>query len=206
MGNRTAATVTLVLLLVMGLSHVSLARAQTPPNADLAAIFRQLTDAVNRGDVTGALAFFADDAAWVRGGACPPGSCTGTAAIRSQIEKDVSDGHHIDVIDTQVSGSTLTARVELRTDATRAAGTERIIHVFTLQFRGDKISSLQARPDLTDPATAAFATRGVPATGFGPQATAGPALPLGLTLGLLLAGGLLITFSFGMSAGRRKER
>ena len=182
------------------------AQAQTPTTAqDLTAIFRQFTDAVNAGDVDVALATFTEDATWVRGGRCPPGGCTGQAAIRGELEKDVADHHRIDIVDTQVSGSTLTARVELRTDGTRAAGVERIIQMFTVEFRGDKMSALRARPDLTDSQTAAFAAPRAPATGFGPQPPAGPALPLTLTLSLLVAGGLLTTFSFGMRAGRRKR-
>ena len=40
--------------------------------ADPAAIFRQYADAVNRGDVDGALALFTEDATWVRGGRALP--------------------------------------------------------------------------------------------------------------------------------------
>lgn len=205
MGKLTTGTATLTLLLMLGMTYVSPGRAQTPPSAGPAATFRQFAAAVNGGDVAGALAFFADDATWVRGGTCPPGACAGTEAIRSQIEKDVSDGHDISIIDAQVSGSTLTARVELRTDATRAAGTDRIIQVFTLQFSGDKISALQARPDLTDPATAAFAARLLPTTGNPPTGDATPASVMPLALGLLLAGALLSGAGLGIRATTRRR-
>lgn len=161
--------------------------------ADPAAIFRQYADAVNRGDVDGALALFTEDATWVRGGRCPPGACVGQAAVRAELETEVTSQHRIDIIDTQVTGSTLTARAEFQTVMTRAAGVERIILAYTVEFQGDKILVLQAMPDLTDPQTAAFAGGRLPGTGAGPASTTGTALPLVLPLGvgLLFVGGLL---------------
>lgn len=83
-----------------------------------------------------------------------------------------------------MTGSTLTARAEFQTVMTRAAGVGRIILVYTVEFQGDKISALQAGPDLTDPQTAAFTGGRLPATGAGPASTSGTALPLVLLLGI----------------------
>ena len=193
----------MVLATALALLSASVTRGQ---EADPAAIFRQYADAVNAGDVDGALALFTEDATWVRGGRCPPGACAGQAAVRAELEKDVADHHQIDIVDTQVSDNVLTARVELRTDGTRAAGVERIIQVFTVEFRGDKISALQARPDLTDPQTSTLAGRRLPTTGAGPASTTDTTLPLALPLGvgLLLVGGLLTALAFGVRTVARK--
>ena len=133
-----------------------------------------------------------------------PNAVDGTE--HGEIERDIDNSHQLDIVDIQVSGTTLTARVEARTDATRAAGVERIIQVFTLEFREDKISALQVRPDLTDPETAALRSRLLPTTGVGPASTTDTALPLVLPLGvgLLLVGGLLTALAFRARTVTRK--
>ena len=169
--------------------------AMVAQEADLAAIFGQFADAVNQGDVEAALALFTEDATWVRGMVCPPGACVGQSAIRTEIERDIANNHQLDIVDIQVSGTTLTARVEVRTDATQAAGVERIIQAFTVEFQGDKISLLRAMPDLTDPQTAAFAGSMMPPqTGAGPDSASGgrDAAPIVLALLAAIAGGALL--------------
>ena len=174
---------------------------------DPAAIFRQYADAVNRGNVDDALALFTEDATWVRGGRCPPGACAGQAAIRVELETEVANHHRIDIIDVQVTDSTLTARAEFQTDRTREAGVERIVLAYTVEFRGDKISALRAMPDLTDPQTAAFAGSNLPATGGGPASTTDAllALVLSLGIGLLVAGGFLTALGLGMRTVARNQ-
>ena len=148
---------------------------------------------MNGGDVDAAGALFTEDATWLRGGRCPPGACAGQAAIRTELEQDVTDHHQIDIIDVQVTGNTLTARVELRTDATREVGIERAIQLFTLEFEGGKISALEVMPDFSDPMTAELRARRLPASGSGPLSTSsGPPISLPLVAVLLLAGGMLI--------------
>ena len=173
--------------------------AMVAQETDLAAIFGQYADAVNQGDVDAALALFTEDATWVRGGRCPPGACVGQAAIRVELEVEVASDHRIDIIDTQVTGSTLTARAEFQTDRTREAGVERIILAYTVEFQGDKISLLRAMPDLTDPQTAAFVgsmmpMTGAPETGTGPDSASGgrDAAPIVLALLATIAGGALL--------------
>ncbi len=171
-------------------------------------IFRQFVEAINQGDVAAALALFTDDATWERGGRCPPNECVGIAAVQGEIEKDVTDNHRIDIVSIEVSGNTVTARVELRTDGTRARSVERIIQIFTVEVTGDKISSLQAAPDLTDPVTADFAKGGPQ----GPPKTGGPPTALGDDAStwwqyLLIAGGALALLGGGTLAvrGRRVQ-
>ena len=196
----------MVLTTTVALLSTSVTRGQ---EADLAAIFGQYAAAVNGGDVDGALALFIEDATWVRGGRCPPGACVGQDAVRVELEVEVASDHRIDIIETQVTGSTLTARAEFQTVMTRAAGVERIILAYTVEFQGDKISLLRAMPDLSDPQTAAFAGGMMPPqTGVGPASTTDTALALVLPLvaGLLLVGGLLIALGFGMRRTLARER
>ena len=87
----------------------------------------------------------------------------------------------------------------MRNDNTRAAGINRFIVVTTAVWRGDKMVSLRADRDLTDPETAAFtASQAAPAatpaparTGNGglasrPASPPAAALALGLVFGVLL--------------------
>ena len=193
----------MVLATTLALLSASVTRGQ---EADPAAIFRQYAEAVNAGDVDGALALFTEDATWVRGGRCPPGACAGQAAVRAELETEVANNHRSDIIDIQVTDSTLTARAEFQTDRTREAGVERIVLAYTVELRGDQISALQARPDLTDPQTAAFTGGRLPTTGAGPASMTDTALSLVLPLGagLLLVGGLLTALAFGVRTVARK--
>ena len=195
----------MVTLSIIALAAIAglLAPVATAQEADASAVFVEFVEAVNAGDVDAGLALFTEDATWLRGGRCPPGACTGQAAIRAELEKDVADHHDLDIINVHVTGNTLTARVELRTDATRAVGIERAIQIFTLEFEGGKISALQARPDITDSETADLRSRMLPATGGGPASSTDPALPL--AAGLFLVGGLLVAGAFQMRPLGRKR-
>ena len=193
----------LPIIAMAALVLATLTPTTTRAQPDPAGLFRQFVDAVNLGDVAGALTVFTDVVVWERGGRCPPGACVGTAAVRGEIEKDVADHHRIDIIDIQASDNILTVRVELRTDGTRAAGVERIIQLFTVEVRGDKISSVRVMVDTTDPQTAGFlAARrppaAPPATGGEPPPVQRAGLPLALLLGsvLILGGGFLTTLAF----------
>ncbi len=95
-----------------------------------------------------------------------------------------------------MTGNTLIARVELRTDGTREAGIERAIQTYTVEFDEEKISALQVVPDFTDPETAELRNRRLPAAGGGSASSTDPALPL--AAGLFLAGGLLVASALQM--------
>ena len=194
-------TISIIALAVIAALLAPVARAQ---DADPAAIFGEFVDAVNEGDVDAALSLFTEDATWIRGGRCPPGACAGQAAIRTELEKDIADHHRIDIIDVEVTGSTLTARVELRTDATRKAGIDRAIQIFTVAFEGNKISALQVRPDFTDPETAELRNRMLPTTGGGPGSPTDMTLPLFIAATLAIIGALLAAGALQMRTVGRK--
>ena len=196
------ATLTIpALVLTAGL----LSTVASAQDADPAAVFEEFVDAVNDGDVDAALALFTEDATWTRGGRCPPGSCAGQAAIRAELEKDVADGHRLDIVDVEVTGSTLTASVELRTDVTRAQeGINRAIQTYTVDLEGEKISALLVVPDFTDPETAELRNRMLPTTGGGPGPSTDSALAVFLAAALAVFGTLLALGAIRMrTIGRR---
>ncbi len=165
-----AAVAVLLGTVLAGVSAAEPARAQ----ADPAAIHQQFLDALNAGDVDGALAFLVDDAVFEGAGPrCPP-PCQGSEAIRQLIESQVADHILVTRTSAQVSGNTLTARAEVTSDGTRAAGIERIIVSFTVEFSGAKISRIRQQPDVSDPQTASLIAQqrgglqpAAPATGTG---------------------------------------
>jgi hypothetical protein len=198
-----ALTLTFVFIAVLGVSLVAAwntALAQTPtPTAGVSsnpvAIVKQFLDDENRGDVAGALTLVTDDAV-IDGGSCQP-PCVGKAAIQTDIEQgELAHTQHILADSTfQVSGNTVTARIEHQSDVAKAAGVDRFFVIATIQFTGDKISHISPRLDTTDPQTATLAafqkTRQLAATGGGPSADGGGDKPMLLLVGIIfvIAGG-----------------
>lgn len=80
---------------------------------DLAAIYRQFIDALNRGEAAGAAAFVTDDVEQVSGGLCP---CQGKAALSRQFQASVAGHIAVKIVDAQGSGPVLTTREEVMTD------------------------------------------------------------------------------------------
>jgi hypothetical protein len=126
--------------------------------SDPAALVQRHVDAQTRGDVAGALALYADDAVIDGpGGLCSAAPCVGKAAIQKELEGRVAAKLHVTILKTYVSGNVVTARVELRNDATQKAGVERTIGWAIIEVKGDKISSFHVGiPERTDPQTARF--------------------------------------------------
>ncbi len=125
--------------------------------ADLAAILRQHYDAANKGDVAAAVAFFTDDATLIRGGCTHQIPCKGKTEIQRQIQNEVNGQSRVDIISSQASGITVTARIESRNLNIKNAGIERAIFNVTATFSGDKISRLVSERDDSDSQTAVFA-------------------------------------------------
>ena len=122
-----------------------------------AALRQRQADAINRGDVAGALAMYADDAVIDRVGLCEAAPCIGKAAIQKELERMVGAKEHDTILKTYVSGNIVTYRLEVRNDATQKAGVERIITWGIYEMKGDKISSVHLGiPERTDPQTARF--------------------------------------------------
>ena len=184
-------------LLLVTLAAANLTPTTTRAQADPDGLFRQFHDTLNGGDVTGALAFFTQDGVFET-----PARTFSGEALRNNFERQVSQNRQVDILSTQVSGNTLTASVEVRSNQITACGAERIVATETVTFNGDKISRLAQQDDLSDPQTAAVLAcnqaRGVPATGGEPPPVQRASLPLALLLGgfLILGGGFLTTLAF----------
>ena len=118
--------------------------------------FRQMVEAVNRGDVAAAMAVFTDDVIWERGGQCLPMFCKGIEAVRRELTRDVGAHHQITLLSVDTVGNAPRVRLELRTDGTRRGGVERIVQFFSLELRGEKIAAVRVSFDTDDAVTAAF--------------------------------------------------
>ncbi len=127
--------------------------------ADPVAVQQQLLDALARGDVSGALALFTDDAVIdTESGLCATAPCVGKAAIQKDFDRYVKDkSRRVTPLNTYVSGNVLVTRFEARSAIIQKAGVDRIILWGIREMRGDKIASSRCcLPDRTDPQTARF--------------------------------------------------
>ncbi len=181
--------IALAALLLATLTPTTTGAQQDPDEA-----FRQFHDTLNAGDVTAALAFFTDDGVFEAAGMTFSGQ-----ALQKNFEARVSQNRQVDILSTEVSGSTLTAKVEARSNQITACGAERVVGTETATYSGDKISRLVFQDDLSDPQTATVldCAQALPGTGGEPPAQRAQ-LPLALLLAsvLILGGGLLTTLAF----------
>lgn len=124
--------------------------------ADKTAPFRQFVESVNNGDVNGALTVLTDDVVWERGGQCPPGACVGKQAVQREIARDVANHHVMTIVGSDAEENNQKVRIELQTDGTRRANVERIVQIFYVELKSNKIAAVRVAVDTSDPATAAF--------------------------------------------------
>jgi LPXTG-motif cell wall-anchored protein len=176
-----------------------------PAQGDPVAVFRQVIDARNRADLAGVMALFAPDAVRQDGSCQPP--CAGEAAIRRSFEENIAEHFQATVLTAQATGTTVTARAELRSDRFRALGAGRVLSNFTVEVRDGKIARWTSTLDGSDAQTAAYqaalrAQAGppgstpaqLPRTG---EATAPTAAPW------LILGSLLLVVGLGVLRRRR---
>jgi ketosteroid isomerase-like protein len=131
--------------------------APTPTAEPSASLFQQLDDAINRGEWAVATALFSDDAVSEGGPGCSTAPCVGKAAIQNDIRVYVFEKLSFSACTTEVSGNTATARCEVRTNGTRAAGIDRFIASRTVEAQGGKISAFRwGSLDISDQETASY--------------------------------------------------
>jgi len=195
-----ALLVVAVVVLTTSWSGTASAQTPTPGQVDPAALYQQLLDAANAGDLDATMAFFTDDAVFQNGLGCVD-DCVGTAAIRAEFATIVADHTRVTIISSQVSGNTATGEAEGTSDSLRAGGVERIVFSFTLEVRGDKISSLRVVP-ITEVIRFAAAP---PGTGTGGSISGGSVTGWVLAAGALSAVGLLATTAGGLAFARRRR-
>jgi len=141
---------------------VSVLTLATPPVApaqgDPAAVREQLMQAITRGDVAGAVALYAEDAVIDGLGVCTAAPCVGKAAIQKDIERRVTAKNPPKTLSNYVSGSVLTTRLEVSSDATRKAGAERVIVWLVYEVKDGRIVAERGPLfERTDPQTARYA-------------------------------------------------
>ncbi len=129
------------------------ARAQIVQPLEL--LHLQQLDALNRGDVPGTLAYFADSAVSHVGG-CSQTPCIGKDAIRGEALQETAEHIRVTVLSATVSGSTVTEYGEASEDQFKALGISRLRFFFTTTYANGKIVSTAADPDLTDQQTRAL--------------------------------------------------
>ncbi|HEX5504918.1 MAG TPA: nuclear transport factor 2 family protein [Thermomicrobiales bacterium] len=179
---------------------------------DPATVFRRFIDLRNQGDVAGALALVTDDTRFSGGPRCTAASpCVGKAAVGASLQDFSTRSHAQATIASgpQVSGTTVRARLEVRDDATRAAGVDRIVTDVTVEMRAGLIANWLSVEDASDPQTARFlayvrqqqgqSAPGLPNTGGGATAAA-PATAAWVGL---VGGGALVGLA-GWAARRRR--
>jgi len=126
--------------------------------ADPVAILEQFVDARNQADESGAMVLVGDEMTYVGGSDCSLGNpCVGPQAIRADLRRFISERTQSTLVGVQsVSGTTVTARMEVANDAVRAAGLDRVVYSYLVEVRDGKLTSLRAVQDASDPQTAAF--------------------------------------------------
>jgi hypothetical protein len=126
--------------------------------ADPVAILEQFVDARNQADELGAMVLVGDEMIYVGGSECSLGNpCVGPQALRGDLRRFISEHTQSMLVGVpSLSGTTVTARMEVANDAVRAAGLDRVVYSYTVDVRDGKLTSLRAVQDASDPQTAAF--------------------------------------------------
>src|SRR5262249_37601163 len=128
-------------LVIMLASTLTLAASTVAlAQSDPVALLEKHDDAINRGDVAGALALYADDAVIDGGGLCQAAPCVGKAAIQKELERRVASHPSRTFLQQYVSGNVVTSRAEVRNDMVKQAGLERVIGWVITVIQGEKIA------------------------------------------------------------------
>jgi len=116
-------------------------------------LYNQFVSALNRGDVTGAVALFSPDSRIVTP-LCQPW-CADSSAIAGDFRTDAAIHSHVTFADVRVRGDLLTSRVTL-TAPQLPGGIQRAVGRNTVQVYKNRIVLLRLDFDRTDPQTAVF--------------------------------------------------
>lgn len=133
--------------------RLSLAHAQV--SATLA-VAQQVADATNRGDLAALQALLSEDVVFVGGAGCFPTACLGKPAVMQELASEIAG--HLTVTNTSLAaeGNIVSGRSEIREDAIRTLGMERILEANLIVVRGGQVAALVTTPDTTDPQTQQF--------------------------------------------------
>jgi hypothetical protein len=120
-----------------------------------ASLAEQDLAAETRGDVTAALALYADGAIIQYGGLCWT-PCVGKEAIRKELERRVEAKNRWKVVDKFVSGNVAVIKAELQIGYIESSGVDRVVIWNIYEVKGDKIAVATLSGQRTDPQTARF--------------------------------------------------
>jgi len=125
-----------------------------PPAPDPASVREQYYAALNRGDVAGVMALYADDAVYSGVGTCRLTLCVGRERIQQEIQRQVADQAQITLLSANVSGNTVSGTWSADATRIRLAGVERIVGTDTVELRAGRIVANRVAYDASDPQTA----------------------------------------------------
>jgi len=142
-------------IVVSAVALTLLAAGCKPP--DLAAIAKQDSEAINKGDIASIMSNYTEDAVLITRPFCPPEvPCNGKFAIEQAYRNMISGGTSAAIVSQEVSGNIVKSRLEARGGAAKAAGVERFVYYGTVTFAGTKIAKKVNEYDMSDPQTATF--------------------------------------------------
>lgn len=131
----------------------------SPTQARAAAVNQGALQALNRGDVSGAIVLFTEDATyWFSDGVglCSAAPCVGREAIRRELERQVSHHARFVPLGGESTGTHSIGLWDIRSDRVQQAGAQRILGVIVAEVRGDRIASLRITLVRDDPQTQTF--------------------------------------------------
>jgi ketosteroid isomerase-like protein len=114
--------------------------AAAPAASHPGAVRDKLQDAINRGDLAGAVAMWTDDALIDNPITCAEAPCVGKAGVQKDMERRINAKNRPKTLKHYVSGNLLTTRTELRSNLTEKAGVDRIILWLIYEVKGEKIA------------------------------------------------------------------
>ena len=124
--------------------------AAAAPAADPLAIRQQLVDAIAAGNVSKAMALYADDA---MSNGCLPAPCLDRKSIERDIRERIKHRNRAVALSSHVAGNVLTTKVQLKSDLISDIGFERVIFWAIYETRNGKIVSETVAWDRTDDET-----------------------------------------------------
>ncbi len=148
--RRITLLITMLAITVAGVLAVSFGSSTASAADDPEAALQTFIDAVNAADSDAMAASFAEDGYLldIDGGGF---GVFGMAALQFGFsESEGTEGTHITITNSQVSGDTVSGTVEVVDPGSAAAGVDRYVQTFVAEISGDRIASLVTHYDKHD--------------------------------------------------------
>lgn len=148
-------TVLLACMLALVASAATPGNAYAQPKVDPAALAERDLAAETRGDVTAALALYADNAIVQYGGLCWT-PCIGKEAVQKELERRVGVKNRWKVVGKYVSDNVAVLKTELQIGYIESSGVDRVVVWNIYEVKDGKIAVVTLVGQRTDPQTARF--------------------------------------------------